>query len=203
MKIWRSDQQGDDKIIAYVNSTVYRGNPSSEEIENVLNNFQIEILPTKNFTGIPLHYIKQINMEEGQTYIEVLFGKGSSEHLRIRDEEKRKAIFAYFKTHIPNSTFYIDKYSKTRAGKKPLIAMCVVVGLFLWTFYIAAGMENGDEYRVTGDHYNSVAGIVVALASLGTKWISVIFGTLFGIAAFSFIRKVRNPKTVNRIQLRT
>ncbi|MEP7107174.1 MAG: hypothetical protein ABI760_04315 [Ferruginibacter sp.] len=202
MKNWRSYEKGDDKIIGYHNGTIYRGNPNSDEIELVIYNFQKEVIPAKNFTAIPLHYLKQINLEESQNYIEVLFGKESSEHLRIKDANKRKEIFEYFKTNIPNSTFHTDNYSKFKAGKKPLIAMGVVAGLFLWTFYIAVGIEKGIEYGVTGDHKNSVAGIVLAFASLGTKNVALIFGTLFTIAVISFVQKIKNPKIVYRIQVR-
>ena len=202
MKIWRSNEKGDDKIIAYLDGTIYRGNPSSDEIENVIYNFQMKIIPTKNFTAIPLHYQKQIILEDGLNYIEVLFGVESSEHLRIKETERRNEIFEYFKTTIPNAKFYVDKYSKIQAGKKPLIAMGVVAAIFLWTFYIANGIENGNEYGVSGDHKNSLAGIVLALAQLGTTNISLIFGSLFIIAIVAFIRKVKNPKILNRIQVR-
>ncbi|CAN5390854.1 hypothetical protein BH11BAC3_BH11BAC3_02600 [soil metagenome] len=202
MKFWRSYEKGDDKIIAYDNGTIYRCNPPADEIDAVVYNLESQVIPTKNFTAIPLHYLKQINLEDNRTYIEVLFGSDSSEHLRIKDEEKRKEIFEYFKTNIPNAKFYTDNYSKIQAGKKPLIAMGVVTAIFLWTFYIAAGIENGNEYGVSGDRKNSVAGIVLALASLGTKNVSLIFGALFIIAAISFIQKVRNPKTIFRIQVR-
>ena len=202
MKFWRSYEKGDDKIIAYLNGTIYRGNPNSDEIENVIYNFQKDEIPGKNFTAIPPHYLKQINLEDGLNYIEVLFGVESSEHLRIKDTEKRKEIFEYFKQNIPGARFHIDKYSKIRAGKKPLIAMGVVAAIFLWSFYIASGMENGNEYGVTGDRKNSLAGIVLALASLGTKNVAFIFGSLFTIASVSFIRKIKNPKIINSIQVR-
>ena len=202
MKIWRSNEKGDDKIIAYLDGTIYRGNPKSDEIENVIYNFQMKIIPTKNFTAIPPHYLRQIHLEDGLNYIEVLFGVESSEHLRIKDNEKRKEVFEYFKTNIPNAKFYTDHYSKIQAGKKPLIAIGVVTGLFLWTFYIANGIEKGNEYGVTGDHKNSLAGIVLAIAQLGTTNVSLIFGSLLIIALISFLKKVKTPKIVQRIQIR-
>ncbi|MEO5890070.1 MAG: hypothetical protein ABIQ31_07445 [Ferruginibacter sp.] len=202
MKIWRSYEKGDDVIIAYHDGTIYRGNPNSEEIEQVIYNLQREIIPAKSFTAIPPHYLKQINLEEGLNYIEVLFGADSSEHLKIKDLEKRKEIFDYLKTTIPNAKFYTDNYSKIKAGKKPLIAMVVVAVLFLWTFYIALGIEAGNEYGVTGDRNNSLAGIVLAFASLGIKNVALIFGSLFTVALISFLQKIKKPKVVHRLQIR-
>jgi len=72
----------------------------------------------------------------------------------------------------------------------------------LWTFYIADGIENGIEYGVTGDHKNSLAGIVLGLASLGTKYNALLFGTFFVIALLAFIQKIKKPKIVQRIQVR-
>jgi hypothetical protein len=202
MKIWSSYEKGDDKIIAYLNGTIYRGNPTIDEIDTFVFNFKMQEIPAKNFTAIPLHYLKQINLENGRNYIEILFGSDSTEHLRIKDADKRKEIFEYLKSNIPNAKFYIDKYSKIRAGKKPLIAMFIVTLIFLWTFYIANGMENGNEYGVTGDHKDSLAGIVLALASLGTKNIALLFGTFFTIALIAFFRKTKNPTIIQRIQIR-
>ncbi len=203
MKIWISDEKGNDKIIAYHDGTIYRGNPDKDEMDNAVRSLQMLDIPVKNFTPIPLHYMKLINMDEGENYIEVLFGRDSSEHLRIKDADKRKEIFEFFKANIPHTGFFTDHYSKVRAGKKPLIAMLVVAAIFGWTYYIATGIENGIEYGVTGDHKNSLAGIVLALAYLGSGNLIWIFGTLFSIALISFILKNRKPKIVHRIQVRS
>jgi hypothetical protein len=41
--------------------------------------------------------------------------------------------------------------------------------------------------------YNSVTGIILAIASFGTKNVILIFGSLFAIALFAFIRKFNHP----------
>jgi len=202
MKIWSSFEKGDDKIVAYLNGTIYRGYPTIDEIDAIVFNFKMQEIPTKNFTAIPSHYLKQISLDEGTNYIEILFGSESIEHLRIKDTVKKKEIFDYLKSNIPKARFYIGKYSKIRAGKKPLIAICIITLIFLWTFYIADGIENGIEYGVTGDHKNSLAGIVLGLASLGTKYNALLFGTFFVIALLAFIQKIKKPKIVQRIQVR-
>ncbi len=198
MNIWRSENKNDDKIIAYFNETIYKCNPKESEIENVFYNLKNNQVPTNNFTSVPLSYLKEIHLEEGKNYIEIFFGGDSTEQLKINDSLVRADIFDYLKTNIPRTKFSIDKYSKLRAGKKPLIAMFVVFAICFWTFYISSGIEQGDEYKVVGNQ-RSVASIVLMLASLGTKNVLLIFGSLFGIALTSFILKTKNPKIVQKI----
>lgn len=200
--IWKSKLEGDDKIIAYSNNTIYKGNPKEDEMESVLNEFKNPKSTNAKLTGIPLAYIKEINLESGKNYIEILFGKESSEHLRINDEAKRNEIFEYLKLHIPNSKHNVEHYSKLKSAKKPLIAMGIISAIFIWTLYIADGIENGSQYEVSGGHLNSIAGIVLGLASLGKTKVIMIFGTFLSIAIIGFIQKIRVPKVVSSIKIR-
>lgn len=199
MKTWISEEKSDDKIVGYLNDTIYRVNPKAKEIAGVAYDFTMNIAPTKHFTAVPMYYVKQIDQEEGMNYLVVHFGSGSYEHLRIKDPAIRNEVFNYFKDNLPNVTFQVDKHSKSSAGKKPLIAMCIVLAIFLWTLYVSIGMEAGNTYEASGGHYNSIAGIVLLFASMGTKNVIMIFGSLLGIALFSYIKKIRNPKVVNQL----
>lgn len=193
MKIWRSEEKGDDKIIAYFDNMIYRVNPKPGDIEQVLYDFTINKAPEKDFIAIPLNYIREINLEDGKEYIVVLFNRDSYEHLKIKDPSKRIEIFEYFKNNLLNTTFLTDSYSKMRAGKKPIIAMCIVLALCIWTFYVSTGMEEGNQYKVVGKQ-NSLAGIVLAIAALGTTNVLLLFGFLFAIALTSFITKQNAQK---------
>ncbi|MFT3703140.1 MAG: hypothetical protein QM802_12255 [Agriterribacter sp.] len=201
MKLWRSNEKGNDKIIAYANQSIYKVNPKENEVEDVVYNFNHQIFPSSNFMEIPLRYVKAIHMEQGKSYIEIFFGNDSTEHLRITDPSRKKEIFDFFKTNLPNSKSDTETYSKLKAGKKPLIAMIVIAALFLWTFYIATGIEHDIEYDVSGKQYHSMAGIVLVLASLGTTNVILIFGALFLIALISFIAKIKQPKVIHRIRI--
>jgi hypothetical protein len=159
------------------------------------------VIPKKKCIEIPQHYLKEVNQTEGKKYIEVLFGKDSVEHLRIGDDKTRTEIFEYLKENIPSSKFYIDKYSKLRAGRKPMIAMAVIVAFFCWSYHLASGIESGDEYGVTGDNFRSVAGIALMLAWLGTTKLLLIFSLLLSIAIIAFIQKTKHPKVVHKIQV--
>lgn len=141
-------------------------------------------------------------MQAEKKHIELLFGKDSTEELNITDEQQRRRIFEYFKTNIPGSIYSNVKPTALMAGKKPLIAFIVITASFVWTLYIALGIESGNDYDVSGQRYNSIAGIVLSIASIGVKKVILVFGTLMLIALLSFIKKVRNPAVVEKISLR-
>src|SRR4051812_46232350 len=123
MKTWTSTEKGDERIIAYIDQTIYSGNPKLADVDAVVQDLKMRKVPTSNFVSIPQHYLKEINLEGGKEYIEVLYGADSSEHLQIKDDKSRKEIFEYFKANVPNSVSSVENYSKVRAGKNPLIAM--------------------------------------------------------------------------------
>ena len=100
MKIWQSHEKGDDKVIAYFNNTIYRINPKSNEVDQIIADCLESKPPTKNFTSIPLHYLREINLEDNKNYIALLFNQDSYEHLKVQNQEKRTEIFEYFKNNI-------------------------------------------------------------------------------------------------------
>ena len=198
MKIWTSTEKGDERIIAYIDQTIYSGNPKLTDLDACVQDLKMRKIPGSNFVSIPQHYLKEINLESGKGYIEVLYGADSCEHLRIKDEKTRTEIFEYLKANVPTSVSRVDNYSKVRAGKKPLIAMVVVALMFLWALYIANGMESGNEYEVVGSQ-RSMASIILVVAALGVKKIIMIFGALFAIAAFAFAKKTSKPLVIAKI----
>ncbi len=201
MKAWQSEEKNDDKIIAYFDSMIYIINPKPADVQQVILDMEQDRAPTKNFTSVPMRYVRKIELEDGKNYIVVYFGKDSYQHLRVKDAAKRQEIFNYFKTCVPGTRLHTDRYSAVRAGKAPLFAMCAVAGIFAYTMYIASGMEQGNEYTIVGKPF-SLAGMVLSLASLGTAKVTLIFGSLFAIAATSFVLKARNPKVVEQILIR-
>jgi hypothetical protein len=201
-KVWRANEKTDDKIIAFVNSTIYKANPSDVEIEHYISDLRNGSIPTKKILGIPLHYIKEIRMQESKTYMQIFFGKDSEEHLRIQDETLRKEVFNYFKANIPSAQFITERYSKLKAGKKPLIALAVVTTLFLWTLYYAIGFDHGIEYETANGRYDSVTGIVLAIASFGVAKTVLFFGFWFIIALWSLLRKINNPPVMYSLCLK-
>jgi len=198
-KIWANEGNNSDKIVAIIGNTIYKCNPRDEDINDYIQSLKMKIIPDKKTFGVPLPYIKEFRYQEGKNYIQIMFGADSEEHFRINEREKRNEIFEYFKSIVPNAISYTDKHTPLQAGKKPLIALLVVSALFIWTWYIAAGIESGNQYQVTGNHYNSFAGIVLMLASLGVNNVFLIFILLMAIAITSFFLKARKPPIIHRV----
>jgi len=202
MKVWTSQEKADDRIIVFAGQTIYKGNPKAADMDAVLLELDIKKTVPASLPGFPLNYIREINLQQGKRYIELAFGKDSTEELKITDENKRREVFEYFKHNIPGSVFSRYSPSILQAGKKPLIAAIVVTLIFSWTLYIAAGIESGNDYDVSGKHYNSIAGIVLAIASLGVKKVILIFDTLLAVSIFAFVKKVRTPVSIDRLTLK-
>lgn len=197
MKIWKTDIKGDDKIIAFFKQTIYKANPKPAELENYIADLKNNIIPSAKAMEIPLHYLKEISMEEGANCLDVKFGNNSNEEFVVGDVGMKEEIFNYLKANLPVEVS-TEKHSKLRAGKKPLIAMVVVAIIFLWILYLAIEIENGTEYELVGSGA-SVTGIALSIAYLGVTKVILIFAPLMAIALAAFIKKARNPKTIHRL----
>ena len=95
MKIWTNTENGNEKIIAHVENTIYRGNPKLSEIDDCVYDLKMKKIPASDFFGIDLSEIQQVNLQDGKNYLEILFGRGSYEHFRIKNEHTRIEIFNY------------------------------------------------------------------------------------------------------------
>lgn len=200
MTVWKSNVKGDDRIIAYYDKTIYKGNPKQDEIENIIRELNHGNKQIASLFGVPQTLLKEINFEEGKNYIEILFGSDSSEHLKINDINRKEEIFTFFKNNIPNSIYGVENYSKIKAGQKPLIAMLFILILFFWSLHLAGNIENGTQYEIVGSG-KSITAIVLAIATLGTLNVFLLFGALFTIALFGFFLKTRKPKILHRITI--
>lgn len=198
MTIWKSNIKGDDRIIAYYDKIIYKGNPRQEEMENIVRELNLGNKQIPSLFSVPQTLLKEVNFEEGKNYIEILFGSDSNEHLKINDLSRKQEIFNSLKDKIPNSKYEVENYSKFKAGKKPLIAMLFITIIFSWTLYIASQIENGNQYEIVGSG-RSIAAIVLAMASLGISNVILIFGSLLILALLGFIFKIKKPKVVHRI----
>jgi hypothetical protein len=199
--IWTSNQKKDTKIVAIKDEVIYLFNPKVAEIDNYVYDLNMNKIPQKNVMSIPFRYIKVIKFYENKNLIEILFAS-STEEIIMSDPGKREEIFKYFDQNIPGLKYYVDSYSGPQAAKKPFIALLVVLGLFIWSYIIADGFEHGDMYDVAGQHqtrYHSIAGLVLVLASLGTKRLILVFSCLIMIAGIAVYRKMKSPFVVRTL----
>lgn len=198
MKIWSGSKKGDDKIIAYFNDTIFKANPKDSEIENYIIALKTNRESAKGFFTIPSRYISEINMQEGKNYLEVIF-RGDTEFLITSDESIKKEMFNFFTESIPGAVSINVKESKLKSARKPFIGLIILLAVFFWTLYLAIGMENGVEYDVEGQHYHSISGIMLVLASVGVVRLSLIFASLFLISFYTFFKKFKNPVVKNSL----
>jgi hypothetical protein len=69
MQIWKNDEKGDDKIVAFFNQSIYKANPKSTEVDNYISELRINTIPATKSLEIPLNYLKEITMEEGKNIL--------------------------------------------------------------------------------------------------------------------------------------
>jgi hypothetical protein len=198
-KIWTASDNSKDRIIALANNTLYHGNPKSELVNVYVNQIKNNEIP-KDLYGIPLSYIRQINLSEKENYIEVLFGNEGSEHFRVADPIQKKEIFDFFKETFDNFSYQTEKGSES-AVLKPLIAFIVVLVTFLYTLSVAQNIESGAEYELRGNGHSS-AGLILLLASLGSQKVAMIFGGLIIVTIISMIRKTRDKSLTHKLILK-
>ena len=199
-KIWISENHSKDIVVAYADNIIYRGNPKPDLINDYVIGIKSNQIPEDLF-GIPVSYIKEINLSESKDYIEILFSKDSIDNLTIKDDVQRKEVFGFFKDNFDNFIYKLDKYSPLKAAKKPLIALLIVSLIFLYTLSIANEIQLGAEYEIHGNGV-SLAAIVLMLALLGAQKVVMIFSVPILIAIGAAILKAKNPPTVHRLILK-
>jgi hypothetical protein len=196
-KIWINEESGDDKIIAIANDKMIKANPDHFKMKDCINDFENNIIPADTF-AIPFSYIKVIRLQESEKYIQVFFGKESEEYFTIKDDNKRIEVFNYLKEIFPGASCHTETYSPQKAAKKPTIAFVILIVLLTWTLYYVAQIDSGAQYEIVGSK-PGMAGIMLAIASLGLIKVLLIFGSLIGIAVFSMIKKMKNLPVVHDI----
>jgi hypothetical protein len=196
MKVWTNSLKGEDKIIAHLDDMIYKCNPKAAEVDTVAWGLEKGVAPDDNMFNIPIHYINEIRWEEGKQYIQVFF-RGSEEHLTIYDDAKRREIFDYFKTILPAFSSNTEHQTAIQAGKKTLIAMGVIGVLLVVSLYYSTMIESGAEYKIMGRA--GLWAFIVGIASMGTKKVILIYGSLLAIAGISFARKAKQPRVIHKI----
>ena len=201
IEVWTSSLRDNDKLIGLGNGKVYKANPKTdEETEALAFDMRKGNFDTTKVWDIPILHCKEIRLQEHKPMIEIFFGREGEEELRITDEYQRHIIFEKIKSiSLPQARYSEEKWSIWKTGRKPLIAMGVILLLFLWTLFYAIKAQSGTVYYLADGHYNSLTGIVLAIASLGLVNVISIFSGLLGIAIFAFYRKVKRIPMMHRL----
>jgi hypothetical protein len=197
--LWTSDLASDTRFIAIRDNILYIANPKPAALDAMITEFKYHQTPPANAMSIPFNYIRSVHLYEGKNMIELHFSKDSTEEIILSDAAKKEALFTHLKNALPDLKYEVDPYSWLRAGKKPLIAIAVILFLFGWSYFVAYELQHGASLDGQGQRYNSIAGIILVLASLGTTKLILLFGALFIIASAAFYRKVKHPTVVRML----
>ncbi len=201
IEVWTSSLKGSDKLIGLGNGKLYKANPKTDdETEHLAIDMRKGNFDTTRVWDITIFHCKEIRLQENKPMIEIYFGKEGEEELRVTDEYLRHTIFNKIKSvSLPPARYAEEKWSVWKTGRKPMIAMGVLSAIFLWTLFYAIEAQSGTVYYLEDGHYNSITGIVLAIASLGLFKVIAIFSGLFGIALVAFFRKVRKIPVMHRL----
>jgi len=146
--------------------------------------------------------MKQIQYRDNDKFINISYGSDSVDSIEIKDQNLRKEIFEYLKSNTGAKKTYIENPSIISRIKKPLIALGVVVGIFIYVYSIIDGLNQGYEYEIVGGRRGGagLGGIVLALAQLGLIKNLLIFTPLALIALYRMKRNLDNNSEIHFIQ---
>jgi hypothetical protein len=202
IKIWTATSNQSEKIIAAGDSFICRGNPKDQDLNSSIHDLTGGHIPPTSFFKIDYSILRQVNLPEKKKYIELVFGRDSYEHFKVQEESVRTEIFDFLKSNLTNFSYSLENYSRLRSAKATLIGLAVGLIFFIWSFYLGYGIEHGLQYDVSNGRYDSFAGMALAIGSLGTGMVTLIFTPILGLTIFNLIRKLKNPPIIHRLTRR-
>ena len=196
-KFWTSFEKNDTSIIILENNVIYFGKAKAEEIDSIIFDFKLNKSHPKLFS-LPISYINEIHLSDKTNYLEVIFKGNSTEQLLFNDKSRKEEVFAYFKNIQLKISYTESILTKLETAKKPLIALALLIGLFLWSLYLAIEINAGANYEIIGNK-GSITAIVLGIAYIGVPNVIMIFGTLILIAVISCFRKMKNQGMIRKL----
>ncbi len=202
-KKWLNKVEKEHNFVLFHEEKLYRLQIKKENwftVQKELEQGQIN----EKFIGLPISYIHHIEFREKDSELRCFYGQDSEDTLRISDEKLRKEIFDFIKSNTEFLRYDVEEPSILSRIKKPLIALGVVSGIFLYVYSVIDGMNQGYEYEIVGGGRRGpgLGGIVLGLAQLGLVKNILLFGSLAGLAIFSISRKVKNNSLIHRLVFR-
>ncbi|WP_158844520.1 hypothetical protein [Algibacter sp. L1A34] len=194
LKIWKIKESRSNKLILIADKSIYKGNPKVNDLNRVTPQ-TTDITFLKDLFSIPYSYITKIENQSGKNYIKIYFGKESEEELYIDNEKTKKEVFEAIKNDNPNLNYSSEIPNMVRYAKPQFFALLIITGVFIWSFYLANQIENGAEYEIIGRRAG-IAGIVLAIANLGTFKIISGYLVLLGITVVSLLKRLKSRSEI-------
>jgi hypothetical protein len=95
MKYWNEGNQ----IILITNDKLLFGDYSQKEIQEFTDQLDKGIVPNR-LIGIPLNYIKEIQLDDRKNRIDIKLAKGSTDKINFKSKKLRNTVFHYIKDNF-------------------------------------------------------------------------------------------------------
>ena len=188
-KIWKPTDYKSDKVILIYEKSIYKGNPTNEDIR-MLSTEKVDLKILKKLFPIPFSYIKKIINQEGINHIKVYFGRNSEEELNVSNIKLKNEIFDYLKNEIPELKYESKIPSSYKYAKPQIFGIFITTGIFIWAMYFAVQMSNGYEYELVGGS-PGLSGIVLAIAHFGITKLIIGYSAILIVGMFSLIKRLK------------
>jgi hypothetical protein len=119
MKYWTEGNQ----IILITADNLLFGDYRQTEIKELTDQLVKGVMPN-HLTGIPLRYIKDIQLDDRKRRIDVELGKGSIEQIEFKSKQLRNTVFEYIKDNF--KVFSLTRPSSSRIWKRYCITMLFI-----------------------------------------------------------------------------
>lgn len=194
-KHWIFTDSKSEKLILITSTHIHVSNSKKSFIENYLSDIKKNIIP-KDLFGIPYNYIK--NIVSLKNKIVIHYGHDSKEEIRISSQVKKEEVFIYLKESINYLSYSFEKPSLFSHTKAELLVSLSILGLFLWSTFLANEIEHGVEYELVGNK-PGLGALALLLAEFGTI-INLLFILIISLIAFYIISlKVKNRSKIETL----
>jgi len=196
-KIWFNDVDRDHNFVVFNDNKIYRLKAKPDKLYSIKRELEAGII-NEQFFALPLNYIKKVEYRQSDINLRLFYGKKTEDEIRISNTRIREEIFQYLKAKTSYKKSETIQPNILLRIKKPFIALCVVIALFLFVMSIIERAKTGDPYIPQGSR-NFIGAIGVYLANLGAQTNIIIFSVLSLIAGFRIFRNIKDNSEIHRL----
>jgi hypothetical protein len=192
---WKIQDSKSNKIIVVKDETIYKGNPSREELQKVTS-ADADLPFLKNLFSLPYSYIKRIENQAGKNKIRIFYGNDSEEELVIKNDKVKQEVFDFLRNdmngfHYDSKTPSIFKYIKAQ-----LFAFFFLTLVCAWSLYYAVELENGVQFEMVEGSRPGIDGLLYGLGTLGSTTVGSIYIAIMVIVILSARKKLQSRSEI-------
>lgn len=196
-KIWFNDVDRDHNFVVFNDNKIYRLKAKPDKLYSIKRELEAGII-NEQFFALPVNYLHKVEYRVDDINLHLHYGNKTEDEIRISNTRIREEIFQYLKAKTKYVKSETLQPSLLKRIKKPLIALCVIIGLFIYVMSIVNGMNAGYQYELAGGR-PGLGAIVLALANLGAQTNIIIFSVLSLIAGFRIFRNIKDNSEIHRL----